>query len=114
MSSPDIKSMLPEELKELVLEIGQPAFRAKQLFEWIHVRRAKEYAGMTNLPAALRNQLQRDYPLVRASVRDRQVSAVDGTQKFLCSATASVYPPRSGAGWDAASARPPCTDWSVP
>jgi 23S rRNA (adenine2503-C2)-methyltransferase len=82
-SSPDIKSMLPEELKKMVLEIGQPAFRAKQLFEWIHVRRAEEYAGMTNLPAALRDQLERDYPLVRASVRDRQVSAVDGTQKFL-------------------------------
>ena len=79
----DIKSMYLEELRALMLEKGLPAFRAKQIFEWIHVRRACSYQEMSNLPARLRAQLAEEYPLVTASIADRQISGVDGTQKFL-------------------------------
>lgn len=79
----DIKSMYPEELRALVLEKGLPAFRARQIYEWIHARQAASYEEMTNLPAKLRAQLAEEYPLVTAKTVDRQVSAVDGTQKFL-------------------------------
>ena len=79
----DIKSMTPEELTEFVRKKGLPAFRAKQLFQWIHVRRAAGYGEMSDLPAGLRAELKESCPLVTARVADRQVSAVDGTQKFL-------------------------------
>ena len=81
--SRDIKSMYPEEVKELVLEKGLPAFRAKQLYEWIHTRQAAGYEEMTNLPAKLRADLAEEYPLVTAKTVDRQISAIDGTQKYL-------------------------------
>ena len=80
---PDIKSMYPEELRELVKAKGLPAFRSKQIYEWIHARQAAGYEEMTNLPAKLRAELSAEYPLVTAALVDRQVSAVDGTQKFL-------------------------------
>ena len=80
---PDIKSMYPEEIGGLVREKGLPAFRAKQIFEWIHARQAAGYEEMSNLPAKLRAELETEYPLVTAKTVDRQISAVDGTQKFL-------------------------------
>ena len=79
----DIKSMSPQDLGEMVREKGLPAFRAKQIYEWIHVRQAASYEEMTNLPAKLRTELAGEYPLVTARLIDRQISAVDGTQKFL-------------------------------
>lgn len=79
----DIKSMDLEELTRFVKEKGLPAFRAKQLFEWLHVRRVRGYEEMTSLPAALRAGLAGEFPLVTAAVADRQISRVDGTQKFL-------------------------------
>ena len=79
----DIKSMSPQELGGMVREKGLPAFRAKQIYEWIHVRQAASYEEMTNLPAKLRKELSGEYPLVTAKLIDRQISAVDGTQKFL-------------------------------
>ena len=75
--------MSPQELGEMVREKGLPAFRAKQIYEWIHVRQAASYEEMTNLPAKLRTELAGEYPLVTARLIDRQISAVDGTQKFL-------------------------------
>ena len=80
---PDIRSMDPDELREMVRDRGLPAFRAKQLFEWMHVRRVTDYSQMTNLPAKLREELAEEYPLTTARVRDRRVSALDGTQKYL-------------------------------
>lgn len=81
--SEDIKSLYQEELRDLVCEKGLPAFRAKQIYEWIHARQAAGYEEMTNLPARLRAELAEDYPLVTAKLVDRQISAIDGTQKYL-------------------------------
>lgn len=81
--SEDIKSLYPEELRSLILEKGLPAFRAKQIYEWIHARQASGYEEMTNLPAKLRAELAEEYPLVTAKLIDRQISSIDGTQKYL-------------------------------
>ena len=81
--SEDIKSLYPEELRGLILEKGLPAFRAKQIYEWIHARRASSYEEMTSLPAKLRAELAAEYPLVTAKLVDRQISSIDGTQKYL-------------------------------
>ena len=42
-----------DELTEYIKSIGQPAFRAKQLYEWMHVKIADSYDEMSNIPAAL-------------------------------------------------------------
>ena len=81
--SEDIKSLYPEELRGLIIEKGLPAFRAKQIYEWIHARRASSYEEMTSLPAKLRAELAEEYPLVTAKLIDRQISSIDGTQKYL-------------------------------
>lgn len=79
----DIKSMTMDELRDIARVKKLPAFRAKQIFEWIHVRRVCGYDEMTNLPAVLRRELAEEYPLLTAKVEDRQISRLDGTQKFL-------------------------------
>ena len=81
----DLKSMTLPELTETVAALGYPAFRAKQIYQWLHVKLVRSYREMTNVPAAMIEQLEREYPLTTVKVADRQVSALDGTEKFLMS-----------------------------
>ena len=78
----NLKSMTLPELSEALKAMGQPAFRARQLYTWLH-RGARSYEEMTNLPAALREQLERDAPILPPTVVRRQESARDGTIKYL-------------------------------
>ncbi len=79
----DSKSMLPEELKELAVQMGEKAFRGTQLFSWMHEKRVGSYEEMTNLPAAFRERLAEEYPLTIPECVEMQVSKLDGTRKFL-------------------------------
>ena len=56
----DIKSMLPEELEQYLLDLGQPKYRAKQLFSWLAGSTA-DFSGMTNLPRSLRETLEKTH-----------------------------------------------------
>lgn len=78
----DIKSFSAAELAELMKELGQPSFRSKQLFQWLYGHHVRSYDEMTNLPAALRSELERSYPLLTGSIINRQVSR-DGTRKYV-------------------------------
>lgn len=78
----DILSMLPNELEEFVISIGQPKFRAGQLFGWLHDKRVTEFSEMTNLPAAFRAELAECCYITQLIERRRQ-TATDGTAKFL-------------------------------
>ena len=78
----DLKSMTLEEMETLLKGWGQPSFRAGQLFSWLH-RGAGGFDEMTNLPKALREQLAAECFLTRPAVERRQVSAQDGTVKYL-------------------------------
>ena len=69
--------------KEKMTELSEKPFRAKQLYDWMHVKLAGDYDEMTNLSAALRNRLKEEYPLTTLRVVREQTSAVDGTKKFL-------------------------------
>ena len=80
---PDLKSMTLEELTGTMKEKGYPAFRAKQLYRWMHVSLAREYGEMTNIPKAMAEELKREYPLTTVRMIDRQVSKLDGTEKYL-------------------------------
>ena len=79
----DLKSLTLEELKEELKEGGFPAYRAEQLYRWLHVQLAEDPEEMTNLPAKLKQFLSENYTMTRLQVADRQISRLDGTQKFL-------------------------------
>ena len=81
--SRDIKSLPLDLLKEKMTELSEKPFRAKQLYDWMHVKLAGDYDEMTNLSAALRNRLKEEYPLTTLRVVREQTSAIDGTKKFL-------------------------------
>ncbi len=71
-----------EELKDLLLGMGEKGFRAAQVYEWIYAKRAGTFAEMTSLSKELRERLDRETRLRRLVPVDRQVSE-DGTIKFL-------------------------------
>ncbi|MBR1780239.1 MAG: 23S rRNA (adenine(2503)-C(2))-methyltransferase RlmN [Oscillospiraceae bacterium] len=78
----DLKSMTPSEIEGYLSGLGQPKFRAKQIFVWMH-RGVMSFDEMTNLPKALREQLARDCTLTPLQVERKQVSKLDGTIKYL-------------------------------
>lgn len=78
----DLKSMLPNELEAYLEALGEPKFRAKQVFAWLS-RGVESYDGMTNLPKSLREKLAADAYISTLKMLRKQVSARDGTMKFL-------------------------------
>ena len=78
----NIASLLPQELKDLLAQMGEPAFRAEQIFSWIHQKTVSSYDEMSNLPAALRTKLAEGEPFALPVPTQKQVSA-DGTVKYL-------------------------------
>ena len=78
----DLKSMNLTEMAAFFKELGQPAFRAKQVYQWLH-RGARSFGEMTNLPKPLREALEADCFLSAPQVERKQVSAQDGTIKYL-------------------------------
>ena len=78
----DLRSMDPEELAQLCRDLGQPAFRAKQLFQWLG-RGVRSFDEMTDLPKALRAKLAEICLLCPPTVERKQVSSLDGTVKYL-------------------------------
>ena len=78
----DIKSMLPQELGAWLKEMGQPSFRAKQIFQWLH-RGVTSFDEMTNLPKSLRETLKEQSYITVPAVERKQQSAIDGTIKYL-------------------------------
>ena len=74
----NLKSMTLGEMTQLFKDMGQPAFRAKQVYTWLH-RGVRSYEEMTNLPKTLRERLAAEYPIyapkvVRKQGRHHQVS----------------------------------------
>ena len=77
-----LKSMTAPEIGTVLKELGQPAFRAKQVFSWLH-KGAASYENMTNIPQNLRNVLAEKYPIYTPQVLRKQESQKDGTIKYL-------------------------------
>ncbi len=77
-----IKSMTLPELSEVLKEMGQPAFRAKQVYTWLH-KGVRSYDQMTNLPQSLREILAQRFPICAPEVVRKQESQKDGTIKYL-------------------------------
>lgn len=78
----DLKSMTPEELTDYFKKLGQPQFRAGQVFRWLH-QGVESFDEMTNLPKVLREVLKEACVLTVPTVERKQVSEEDGTIKYL-------------------------------
>lgn len=78
----DLKSMTLEEMQALLKSWGEPSFRAGQVFTWLH-KGVTSFDEMSNLPKALREKLAGECILTRPTVERKQVSAQDGTIKYL-------------------------------
>ena len=77
-----LKSMTIPEMTALFKQMGQPAFRAKQVYSWLH-KGVRSYEEMTNIPQSLRAALQQEHPLYAPQVVRKQESQLDGTIKYL-------------------------------
>lgn len=78
----DIKSMTQQELARFLKELGEPAFRAKQVFTWLH-RGVTSFEDMTNLSKPLREKLAERCFITAPMVARKQESRLDGTIKYL-------------------------------
>ena len=79
----DIKSLELAELTEAMVQMGQPKFRGKQVYSWLHEKRVESFEEMSNLPAAFRQQLAQNYYINSLSIIRKLTSKIDGTQKYL-------------------------------
>jgi 23S rRNA (adenine2503-C2)-methyltransferase len=79
---PDIRLLEPEELRRRLLEWGQPAFRAKQIRDWLD-HGVTSFDQMANLPRDLRQRLAQAYAIPHVEIVRRLVSQIDGTVKYL-------------------------------
>ncbi len=79
----DIKSLSVQELSEEMRALGQPAFRSKQIYEWMHKKLAKGFDEMSNLPLTLRETCKERFAYTSLKPVTVQESKLDGTKKFL-------------------------------
>ncbi len=79
----DIKSLYYNELEAVMKELGQPAFRSKQIYEWLHRKLVGSYDEMMNLSKELRAKLSEAYPITALTEVDSLHSESDGTIKYL-------------------------------
>jgi 23S rRNA (adenine2503-C2)-methyltransferase len=77
----DLRALLPAELGRAVVDAGEPAYRAEQVFRWLHGRGVETLAEMSNVPAALRATLEQRHPLPNLGLAVVQTAA-DGTRKL--------------------------------
>ncbi len=77
-----ISSLTLEELAAEMQAMGQPAFRAKQIFHWVHQKLADRFAAMTDQPKALLAKLEQEFYIAAPTIERRQ-EAKDGTVKYL-------------------------------
>ena len=78
----DIKSMTLAEMTQALKAMGQPAFRAKQVYTWLH-KGVTDFEEMTNLSKELRAKLDETYYITAPKVARKQRSQKDGTVKYL-------------------------------
>ena len=83
MAKIDIKSMNINELEDLLKELGEPKFRAKQIFDWLHAKQVDNFEEMTNLSKGLREKLSETASINGVEIVRKLVSQIDGTRKYL-------------------------------
>ncbi|SEL18609.1 23S rRNA (adenine2503-C2)-methyltransferase [Butyrivibrio sp. ob235] len=79
----DIKSLTKEELTSFIKDMGEPGFRAGQIYDWMHKKQARSFEEMTNLGKNLREKLSGECDFVALKVVRVKESKIDGTRKYL-------------------------------
>ena len=79
----DVKSLNLKELEEFLLSLGEKKFRAKQIYEWMHIHHVTSFDEMTNLSKNLRETLKEKADLTVLEEELVQISKIDGTRKYL-------------------------------
>ena len=82
MSKLDILSMTPDEVEKEIIAMGEPKFRAKQIFKWLHLG-INNFEEMTDIPKALRGNLQNTCYIAGVEIVRRLQSKLDGTVKYV-------------------------------
>ena len=83
MEKRDILSMSLDELSAALRELNEPAFRAKQIYSWLHSQCVTSFDEMTNISKALRQKLDDNFVIIGVSIEKKLVSEYDDTQKYL-------------------------------
>lgn len=79
----DIKSLNLKELTAFMESLGEKSFRAKQIYQWLHVKQVASFEEMTNISKALIEKLKENATLVTLQKEEVQESKIDGTRKYL-------------------------------
>lgn len=79
----DILSLTQDELIGIISELGEKSFRAKQIFQWLHLKRVKDFSEMTNISAQLRSKLNDIFCIKSLFICKRLESNNDNTVKYL-------------------------------
>ena len=80
---PDLRSLDCEELQTALAPFNWPAFRARQIYDWLQAKGARDARGMTNLPLDMRGILDGRCFISSCEIARKQVSSIDGTVKYL-------------------------------
>ena len=79
----DIKSLTLTELKQMLEEMGEKGFRAKQIYEWLHVKLVTDFEQMSNISKQLREKLEVKCYITALETVEMLESKIDGTRKYL-------------------------------
>lgn len=79
----DIKNLTLSELEEVLINMGEPKFRAKQIFTWLHQKGVTRFEDMSNISKDLRAKLDLNFILTDIKILDKLISKDDGTIKYL-------------------------------
>ena len=79
----DIKSLSKEELKNEIKELNLPAFRANQIYKWLHKEGVSSFDEMTDISKSLREELKEKFSISSCEIEDKYVSKLDETVKYL-------------------------------
>lgn len=83
MEKIDILSLKLSELEKILIDLGEKKFRAKQIFQWLHVKKTFDFDEMTDISIQLRTKLNENFCIKRLFVQKKLESSVDNTVKYL-------------------------------
>ena len=83
MEKIDILSLDREELTSEICAMGEKSFRAKQIYDWLHVKKVTKFSQMSNLSAQFREELSRKFCLKSLNIKKRLVSRIDYSVYYL-------------------------------
>ncbi|MEG3616867.1 23S rRNA (adenine(2503)-C(2))-methyltransferase RlmN [Magnetovibrio sp. PR-2] len=112
-TKPNLIGMTRDQLAQAMVAIGEKPFRSKQVWNWLYIRGAKDFASMSNLSKAMRDKLEQAYCLIRPEIVEHLVST-DTTQKWLFrlsdgNEVEAVFIPEEGRGALCVSSQVGCT-----